>query len=317
MSEDAGDKPEKEAAEEPATPEAKQAKEKTVTPEAAADAAPKATESEKEPKKEAQAAPEAAATTPPPSDPKKPKDIFAELDPSEKEQPKILKSKSSKNVHSGILPRPGLPSTTPWSRLPTCQGMPLGWSSSGKMGFRGSRKSTAYAGQIVSQDACKQAMSHGLKEIEVRVTGPGSGREAAVRAAQGLGLHVHTIKDVTPHPSQRLPSHPRPGASNILLFAVRNNHAIPSPTFTSLFHGTLHRSPRSRSVAVSAHLSSALTRFLNAALPLRDSTGEVASAKNPPSTRQHSQKSRSFATSTDFSRNSSADSSRKQPRHVE
>lgn len=170
-----------------------------MTPEAAADAAPKATESEKEPKKEAQAAPEAAATTPPPSDPKKPKDIFAELDPSEKEQPKILKSKSSKNVHSGILHVRATFNNT-MVTVTDMSGNALGWSSSGKMGFRGSRKSTAYAGQIVSQDACKQAMSHGLKEIEVRVTGPGSGREAAVRAAQGLGLHVHTIKDVTPIP---------------------------------------------------------------------------------------------------------------------
>jgi small subunit ribosomal protein S11 len=70
----------------------------------------------------------------------------------------------------------------------------------GKMGFKGSRKSTAYAAQVVSQDACRQAMSHGLKEVEVRVKGPGSGRESAVRAVQGLGINITAIKDVTPIP---------------------------------------------------------------------------------------------------------------------
>ena len=68
------------------------------------------------------------------------------------------------------------------------------------MGFRGSRKSTAYAAQLVSQDACRQAMAHGLKAAEVRVKGPGVGRESAVRAVQGLGIDVLLIKDVTPIP---------------------------------------------------------------------------------------------------------------------
>ena len=68
------------------------------------------------------------------------------------------------------------------------------------MGFRGSRKSTAYAAQVVSQDACRQAMGHGLKEVDIRVKGPGTGREAAVRAVQGLGIDVNTILDVTPIP---------------------------------------------------------------------------------------------------------------------
>ena len=80
------------------------------------------------------------------------------------------------------------------------RGNAIGWSSAGKMGFRGSRKSTAYAAQVVSQDACRQAMGHGLKEAEVRVKGPGSGRESAVRAVQGLGVDVTSIKDVTPIP---------------------------------------------------------------------------------------------------------------------
>ena len=76
----------------------------------------------------------------------------------------------------------------------------IGWSSSGKMGFRGSRKSTAYAAQLVAQDACRQAMAHGLKQAEVRVKGPGAGRESAVRAVQGLGIDVLKIQDVTPVP---------------------------------------------------------------------------------------------------------------------
>jgi small subunit ribosomal protein S11 len=79
-------------------------------------------------------------------------------------------------------------------------GNTIGWSSAGKMGFKGSRKSTAYAAQVVSQDACRQAMGHGLKEAEVRVKGPGAGRESAVRAVQAIGIDVSAINDVTPIP---------------------------------------------------------------------------------------------------------------------
>jgi len=80
------------------------------------------------------------------------------------------------------------------------RGAVLGWSTAGKMGFKGSRKSTAYAAQMVAQDACRQAMGHGLKEVEVRVKGPGSGRESAVRAMQAIGLEITVIQDVTPVP---------------------------------------------------------------------------------------------------------------------
>ena len=80
------------------------------------------------------------------------------------------------------------------------RGNVIGWSTAGKMGFRGSRKSTAYAAQVVSQDACRQAMGHGLKEADVKVKGPGSGRESAVRAVQGIGIDVRSISDVTPIP---------------------------------------------------------------------------------------------------------------------
>ena len=80
------------------------------------------------------------------------------------------------------------------------QGNTLAWATSGGSGFRGSRKSTAYAAQVVSQDACRQAMSHGLKDVEVRVKGPGSGRESAVRAVQGLGVDILAINYVTTIP---------------------------------------------------------------------------------------------------------------------
>jgi small subunit ribosomal protein S11 len=80
------------------------------------------------------------------------------------------------------------------------RGSVLGASSAGKVGFKGSRKSTAYAAQLVAQDAARQAMGHGLKEVEVRVKGPGAGRESAIRALQAIGLEITVIKDVTPVP---------------------------------------------------------------------------------------------------------------------
>jgi small subunit ribosomal protein S11 len=76
----------------------------------------------------------------------------------------------------------------------------VSWSSAGKVGFRGSRKSTAFAAQQVAQDAGRAAMAHGLKEVEVKVKGPGSGRESAIRALQAIGLEINSIKDVTPVP---------------------------------------------------------------------------------------------------------------------
>ena len=80
------------------------------------------------------------------------------------------------------------------------QGNALSWASSGEMGFRGSRKSTPYAAQTAAETAAKAAMEHGLKTVEVYVKGPGQGREAAIRALQGVGLEVTLIKDVTPVP---------------------------------------------------------------------------------------------------------------------
>ena len=80
------------------------------------------------------------------------------------------------------------------------QGNALSWASAGGMGFRGSRKSTPFAAQTAAETAAKAAMEHGLKQVEVYVKGPGSGREAAIRALQTAGLEVTMIKDVTPIP---------------------------------------------------------------------------------------------------------------------
>ena len=79
-------------------------------------------------------------------------------------------------------------------------GNAISWASAGGLGFRGSRKSTPYAAQMAAETAAKAAMEHGLKIVEVYVKGPGSGREAAIRALQGAGLEVNMIKDVTPIP---------------------------------------------------------------------------------------------------------------------
>jgi small subunit ribosomal protein S11 len=132
--------------------------------------------------------------------PRTAEDIFLEMESAEGvEKPKILKAKGSKNVHFGIV---HVASTFNNTIVSVCDqgGNVIGWSSSGKMGFRGSRKSTAYAAQLVAQDACRQAMAHGVKEVEVRLKGPGTGRESAVRALQAVGLEVSTIRDVTPVP---------------------------------------------------------------------------------------------------------------------
>lgn len=150
------------------------------------------------------AAPAAQAPAPvveeAPKKEEKKRDIFAELAGAEDEAAtKIHKAKKSKNVHSGIVHVTATFNNTLVS-VTDMNGNAIGWSSAGKMGFKGSRKSTAYAAQVVSQDACRQAMSHGLKVVEVRVKGPGAGRESAVRAAQGLGLEVTAIKDVTSVP---------------------------------------------------------------------------------------------------------------------
>ena len=169
------------AAEAPAAEEAK-------APEAAAEAPA-----------EAPAAEGAEASEEAPKAPEKKRDIFAEIAGGEEEQIRIHKAKKSKNVQTGVVHITATFNNTLVS-VTDVNGNAIGWSSAGKMGFKGSRKSTAYAAQVVCQDACPQAMSHGLKEAEVRVKGPGSGRESAVRAVQGLGVNITAIKDVTPIP---------------------------------------------------------------------------------------------------------------------
>jgi small subunit ribosomal protein S11 len=115
------------------------------------------------------------------------------------EKPKIVKAKGSKNIHSGIAHVLSTFNNTIVT-ITDMNGNVIGWSSAGKIGFKGSRKSTAYAAQMVAQDASRQAMGHGLKEVEVLVRGPGAGRESAVRALQAIGLDLTIIRDVTPVP---------------------------------------------------------------------------------------------------------------------
>ena len=112
---------------------------------------------------------------------------------------KIVRAKGAKNILLGIAHISATFNNTIVS-ITDQRGAVIGWSSAGKCGFKGSRKSTAYAAQMVAQDACRQAMGHGLKEVEVRVKGPGSGRESAVRAIQAIGLEISVIRDVTPVP---------------------------------------------------------------------------------------------------------------------
>ena len=121
------------------------------------------------------------------------------LDPNDVEKPKIIKAKGSKNVYSGYAHVLSTFNNTIVT-ITDLQGNVIGWSSAGKVGFKGSRKSTAYAAQMVAQDASRQAMGHGLKEVEVLVRGPGAGRESAVRALQAIGLDLTVIRDVTPVP---------------------------------------------------------------------------------------------------------------------
>ena len=115
------------------------------------------------------------------------------------EQVKIRKAKGSKNITSGICYVVATFNNTKVS-FTDMKGNVISWSSSGKCNFRGSRKSTAYAAQVVTQDAGKVAMSHGMKEVLVKVKGPGMGRDSAIRALQSLGFSVSSILDVTPIP---------------------------------------------------------------------------------------------------------------------
>jgi small subunit ribosomal protein S11 len=194
----------------------KPAPKKEAKPEAAAEkpAAKAAGEAAPAKAKKAAAAPAAAAgaeAAPAPAEAAKPAEgaagaavvgaapTAAELLADDLAGKKIVKAKGAKNVLSGVANILATFNNTLVS-ITDMQGHVIGWSSAGRVGFKGSRKSTAYAAQQVAQDAARQAMSHGMKEIEVRVKGPGSGRESAIRALQAIGLEITTIKDVTPVP---------------------------------------------------------------------------------------------------------------------
>ncbi len=177
------------------TPAAEGSAPVSETPAAAPEEAPAAVSVEtpaKPAKKPAKAKKEEAAPV------EAPKENLS-LNPDDVEKPKIIKAKGSKNVHTGIAHVLSTFNNTIVT-ITDLKGNVIGWSSAGKVGFKGSRKSTAYAAQMVAQDASRQAMGHGLKEVEVLVRGPGAGRESAVRALQAIGLDLTVIRDVTPVP---------------------------------------------------------------------------------------------------------------------
>lgn len=118
---------------------------------------------------------------------------------SDLEGVKIRRAKGSKNITAGVVNVLATFNNTKVT-FTDARGNVISWSSAGKCNFRGSRKSTAYAAQVVTQDAGRVAMSHGMKEVVVKLKGPGMGRDSAVRALQSLGMIVTDIIDVTPVP---------------------------------------------------------------------------------------------------------------------
>jgi len=123
----------------------------------------------------------------------------AELLADDPAEVKVVKAKKSRNVTVGIAHILATFNNTQVT-ITDMQGNPVSWATAGRCGFKGSRKSSAYAAQQVAQRAAREAQAHGLKEVEVRVKGPGSGRESAIRALQAVGLDISVIKDVTPVP---------------------------------------------------------------------------------------------------------------------
>src|ERR1041384_8151478 len=172
-------------------PKAKPAAKGEAKPAAAKEAKP----ADKGPgKKPAEGAPAPAPAAP--AAPATAADVMAE---GEKAPVKLRKAKGSKNVISGIAHIVATFNNTQVT-ITDQTGHVIAWSSAGRVGFKGSRKSTAYAAQMVAQDCARQAMAHGLKEVETRVKGPGTGRESAIRALQAAGVEITLIKDVTPIP---------------------------------------------------------------------------------------------------------------------
>ena len=179
-----------EAEPEPAEKPAKKVKAK---PEKKASKTPKADDGAEEKVSDEDSQPEAENKE------EKKEETAADLLGANIEQVKIRKAKGSKNISSGICFIVATFNNTKVS-FSDMKGNVISWSSSGKCNFRGSRKSTAYAAQVVTQDAGRVAMSHGMKEVLVKVKGPGMGRDSAIRALQSLGFSVTSIIDVTPVP---------------------------------------------------------------------------------------------------------------------
>ncbi len=110
-----------------------------------------------------------------------------------------VKRREKKNITSGMAHVNASFNNT-MVTITDAQGNTISWSSAGGMGFKGSRKSTPYAAQVAAEDAGRKALEHGMKTLEVNISGPGSGRESALRALQSIGFTITTIRDVTPVP---------------------------------------------------------------------------------------------------------------------
>ena len=110
-----------------------------------------------------------------------------------------VKKRERKNIVTGVVHVNASFNNT-MITITDAQGNAISWSSAGTMGFKGSRKSTPYAAQVAAEDAGRKAMEHGMRTVEVNVSGPGSGRESALRALQAVGFTVTPIRDVTPIP---------------------------------------------------------------------------------------------------------------------
>lgn len=114
-------------------------------------------------------------------------------------EPARVKKRERKNITSGVAHVNASFNNT-MITITDAQGNTVSWSSAGTMGFKGSRKSTPYAAQMAAEDAARKAGEHGVRSLEVEVSGPGSGRESALRALQAAGFTVTSIRDVTPIP---------------------------------------------------------------------------------------------------------------------
>jgi len=150
-------------------------------------------------------------------------------------EPARVKKRERKNITSGVAHVNASFNNT-MITITDAQGNTISWSSAGAMGFKGSRKSTPYAAQMAAEDAGKKAAEHGVKTLEVNVSGPGSGRESALRALQAAGMTITTIRDVTPIPHNGCPAAPSAGESEFY---------IADPPFAGrAFRGRRTRVPR-------------------------------------------------------------------------